>query len=252
MRLDAPVPEDIPALRTLWETAFGDDDAFLDAYFSTAFHPARCLCAWEGDTLAAMLHWFRVSCHGQAMAYLYAVATAPFFRGQGVCHRLMDCAHTRLQNAGYTGVLLVPGEPELFAFYRGMGYETCTAVHEFSISGNASPVPVRTLSVSEYADLRRRFLPEGGVLQEEENMDFLNTQANFYYGNGALLAARREGSHLIGMELLGDAGQAPGLVAALGATEGRFRTPGTEKPFAMFRPLGMDAVSPGYFGLAFD
>ena len=53
-------------------------------------------------------------------------------------------------------------------------------------------------------------------------------------------------------ELLGNAGVAPGLLLALGLGFGTFRTPGEGKPFAMFLPLSDDAVTPGYFGFAFD
>lgn len=252
MRFDPPVLGDIPALRALWKVAFGDDDAFLDSFFSTAFHPDRCLCAWEGATPAAMIFWFRVSCHSQPMAYLYAVATAPSFRGQGVCHNLMECAHTRLQAAGYAGTLLVPGSRSLFSLYHSMGYETCTTVSEFSATAGFSPVPLRPLSVPEYARLRRRFLPEGGVIQEGENLDFLNTQAALYQSPGAILAVRPDGEHLTGVEYLGDPTDAPGVIAALGASDGHFRTLGTAHPFAIFRPLRNDAIPPDYFGLAFD
>ena len=39
MTIKHPTPELIPLLRTLWKQAFGDDDRFLDKFFSTAFSP---------------------------------------------------------------------------------------------------------------------------------------------------------------------------------------------------------------------
>jgi hypothetical protein len=60
----------------------------------------------------------------------------------------------------------------------------------------------------------------------------------------------RDGEKLLGLELLGNTDAAPGIVAALGCKEGRFRIPGGT-PFAMYRPLS-DISAPTYFGLAFD
>ena len=44
MTIDAPKKQDIPALKALWQEAFGDEEAFLDCFFSTAFSPKRCRC----------------------------------------------------------------------------------------------------------------------------------------------------------------------------------------------------------------
>ena len=71
-------------------------------------------------------------------------------------------------------------------------------------------------------------------------------------GADFLLAAAPNGDSLTGMELLGSAGTAPGILGALGFSHGRFRTPGAALPGAMFRPLRADADAPGYFGLIFD
>ena len=57
---------------------------------------------------------------------------------------------------------------------------------------------------------------------------------------------------LVGLELLGNAAEAPGILMALGLAYGRFRIPGGDEPFAMFLPLKEGASAPGYFGFAFD
>ena len=46
---------------------------------------------------------------------------------------------------------------------------------------------------------------------------------------------------------------APKILSTLGYTEGIFRVPGEERPFAMYLSLGNpDLSAPEYFGLAFD
>ena len=89
MIFKSPGQEQIPLLRCLWKQAFGDTEEYLDAFFGTAFLPERSLCAFDGEVLTGMLFWFDVSCEERKMAYLYAVATAPEYRGRGVCRQLM-------------------------------------------------------------------------------------------------------------------------------------------------------------------
>lgn len=251
MRIDRPTPDSIPALRALWKAAFGDSDEFLDCFFGTAFSPDRCRCLWMEEKLAAGLYWFDISCRGMPMAYLYAVATHPKFRNRGLCRRMMADTHRHLAGLGYAGAVLVPDGEALFRMYSGMGYRPCGTVSEFARAAGV-PVPLRPICREEYARLRRQFLPEGGVVQEGENLKFLEAFGSFYAGSDFLLTARREEDRLVGMELLGNPGAAPGILGALGLSQGSFRCPGDEKPFAMFLPLKDSAESPAYFGLAFD
>lgn len=252
MRIDAPTPSLIPQLRRLWKDAFGDSDAFLDSFFSTAYSPNRCRCVTVDSRLAAALYWFDISCNGEKMAYIYAVATAPAFREQGFCRALMGNTHNHLAALGCRGALLVPDGESLTRMYAGLGYRPCCGIREFVCAMGSAPVDIRRIDTREYARLRRQLLPRGGVIQEGANLDFLETYAEFYAGLDFLLAARREGDRLLGLELLGNAGAAPGILSALGAAQGEFRTPGTHQPFAMFLPLQPHTEAPGHFGLAFD
>ena len=102
MRIDQPAPTHIPALRQLWQEAFGDSDAFLDGFFDTAFSPDRCLCVFEED-LAAAVYWFDCRFAGRKIAYLYALATKKSHRGRGIARALMEETVARLQKTGYAG-----------------------------------------------------------------------------------------------------------------------------------------------------
>lgn len=245
MKIDRPTPAQIPQLRQLWQEAFGDTDAFLDSFFSAAFSPSRCLCATVGCAVAAAAYWF--SC-GE-YAYIYAVATAKAFRGRGICHALMEKIHEILTKQGYAGCILVPGSAGLRQFYSGMGYRSFGGVQEFTCEAG-TPLSITKIDPNEFAVLRRQYLPEGGVIQEAENLAFLSCLAEFYRGDDFLLTAALDGDTLHGMELLGNADAAAGIVAALGAKRGAFRKPG-DTPFAMHLPLNEKKV-PGYFGFAFD
>lgn len=241
----------IPGLRGLWKKAFGDTDEFLDLFFAAAYDHRRCRCIAEDGKVQAALYWFDCELEGRKLAYIYAVATDPQYRGRGLCRRLMADTMDRLREAGYEGALLLPQEPWLIKMYAGMGFAPCTRVTEqWFPAGKA--IEVRQVDAEEYAALRRRFLPAGGVRQERENLRFLSFMSRFYTGPDFLAAVTEDGGELWCPEFLGDPARFSGLAGALGFAAGRVRMPGSERPFAMFRPLAEDCPMPRYFGLVFD
>lgn len=243
MRPDYPTPEQTDGLRTLWKEAFGDSEQFLDGFFETAYSTDRCRCITENGRIAAALYWMDCRCDDVPMAYLYAVATARLYRGQGLCRKLMEDTHSHLKSLGYAGCILVPGEPELFSMYENMGYVNFSGMDTVTAAA-ASPLALRHVSAEEYAALRRQYLPPRGVIQGD--MDFLATYATLYAGDDFVCAWAGDTA----LELLGNTAAAPGILGALGKAKGRFRIPG-KTPFAMYRPLS-DTPAPAYFGIAFD
>lgn len=251
MITEASVRPDIAQLKQLWKEAFGDPDCFIDIFFETAYSPERCHFLMKEGQLAAALYWLDCSLGERKLAYLYAVATAEAFRGRGLCRALMEDTHRYLKQQGYAGAVLVPGSEGLFRMYEGMGYKVCSGIREFECEAGEMPAPMRQLTHDEYASLRRELLPVGGVIQEGENLTYLGAQMQLYSGKDFIAALIVDGKDIHCSELLGNANAAPGIVAALGAEKGKFRTPGNEKPFAMYHPLSF-GEAPAYFGLAFD
>ena len=238
-------------LKDLWALAFGDGMEFIDLFFETAYAPERCLYLTEGDQVTAALYWLDCSFRGQKQAYIYAVATHPAHRGRGLCRALMEKARETLQAEGYSAAMLRPADPGLRKMYAAMGYRDCTFVSEFH-SAAGTPVPLRKIGPEEYARLRRKYLPEDGVLQEGVSLTYLAAYSGLYAGEDFLLAGAFYDGAFHGTELLGSRAAAGGILAALGHATGTFRSPGKEIPFAMFLPLREAAESPDYLGLAFD
>lgn len=249
MNIDYPLQSQIQELRTLWQACFGDEDAFLDAFYAHGFAPDRCRCVTEDGKIVAALYWFDCSVNAQPIAYLYAIATAKAERGRGLCRALMENTHNHLKYLGYAGAILVPAEEKLFGMYEKMGYTTCSGITEFPCTAGEEKIPLRKLCGEEYAAQRREYLPPNSVLQEGNSIEFLQTMTDFYAGDDFLLAIAKEENYA--PELLGNCELAPRILSALGRKTCRFRIPGTEKPFAMYHPLS-DASAPEYFGLAFD
>ncbi len=252
MRIDKPETFQLQALLSLWKQVFGEYDGFWEVFLNTAFRADHCRCITENGAITAALYWFDSQLEDQKIAYIYAVATHPDHRGRGLCRKLMADTHAHLAVLGYDSVLLVPEGDDLRRMYGKMGYENATGISEFSCAAGTEWVPFRAIGETEYAALRRQFLPSGGVLQEGDALAFLSRQAQFYAGGDFLVAAYKEDGMLHALELLGNAQAAPGILAALGCRQGTFRIPGEDKPFAMFHPLKEGAGKPRYFAFAFD
>ena len=242
----------IDQLKDLWRCSFGDPEDAIDSFFSTAYSPTRCQVLMQGDQVTAALYWLDAQYQGQKLAYLYAVATHPDFRGRGQCRTLMTHTKKLLKTRGYAGILLSPASDGLRQMYGSMGYQDCCYCAKLSVPAAKEPAALRMLAPDEYTRLRRQYLPEDGVVQEGENITYLKSFARFYAGEDCLLAAAQEGTVLHGLELLGNPQAARGIVKALGCTEGTFRTPGRDTMLAMFLPLKPSAKAPGYLGFPFD
>lgn len=264
MTFSSPLPCHFPQLRQLWKDTFGDSDAFLDMFEETAFSVSRCRCAILGETITAALYWFDCSYMGHSLAYIYAVATKKEYRNQGICHALMKNTHTHLKTQNYTGTLLVPATETLFGFYEKMGYRTCLwhnklciPKDQFALS-ETFDLSIEKITKKEFALLRPTFLPRGGILQEKENLDFLERQAEFFKGTNLknpsehfLLTAHKDGTHLEGFELLGSKYLIPSILSAFKCDSGTFFMTGDEIPFGMYYAFKETDTNPNYLGFCF-
>lgn len=238
-------------LKRLWKRVFGDSDSFIDTFFQVAYSPDRCRYREEKGEIVSALYWLDCRYEGGKLAYIYAVATHPDYRGRGLCRRLMEDTHAVLKARGYAGAVLYPADGTLRQMYGKMGYRDFGGLEEFYRTADGT-CPVKKLDSVAYGAARRAYLPEGGILQEGESLAWLGSYAQFYEGEGWLLAAVEEGEGLIGLEFLGDRAAVPGILGHLGKAWGRFRAPGTDIPFGMFLPLKKDVKIPSYLGHAFD
>ena len=211
---------DIGALKTLWQEVFGDTEEWLDRFFANCFSENRYHGIWRDGKVASALYWFDCTIDGQKLAYIYAVATDPKFRGRGLATRLMAETHRILSENGYAGAILVPSEEKLFDFYEKIGYRTATEIAEFTAQWGNDPVALRKIDAESYVNLRRQYLPENAVEQGTEGLTLLE----LYAGENFLLAGNIGEDTLYAQELLGDITLAPQILRALNLPKGHFRT----------------------------
>lgn len=112
------------ACKELWQAAFGDDDAFVDAFIMRYYSRSRMLCAEREGRMAAMLHLLPFESELGRTTYVYGVATAPEFRGRGLAAQLMREAMHRIEARGDDAAVLIPtpGAEWLRTFYGRYGF----------------------------------------------------------------------------------------------------------------------------------
>ena len=160
---------DHPRLKKLWGDIFGDSPETVEAYFLNRHLDGNMLVEILGNDIAGMLSMLplRLLSPGRSFAarYIYAVATDPKYRNQGVSTRLLDYAHTFMQARGEAAAILVPASPSLFDFYGRRGYKTAFSLDIIRFEAPSLPAFPKDgryapLTPGEYTRLRdRAFAP---------------------------------------------------------------------------------------------
>ncbi len=126
--------QDIQRLREIWKVCFGDPDSYLDFYFSRGFPLFRTVVDRKDGKITSMLTvvpaFYKTGGKYFEAAYLYAVGTAPEYRGKGIATRLLSETHEILRKEGVKFTALFPAESSLYGFYEKVGYQTAFTVNE--------------------------------------------------------------------------------------------------------------------------
>lgn len=282
--LRCSVTQDIPRLRELWYLAFGDDGAYVDNFFDTYYKPERMLVLEVDGTIQAMTAWFDTTfvVPGEGSfraAYLYAVATDPACRGQGMAGRLLAWADDHFRSLDIPAVTTVPAEPSLHNFFGSNGFRECFTHTEFHARPGAGPegeppFALDKLSPFHYQELREAILARTPHIDLGEEAVAYQAGACALTPGGGLYAAdtgagvallcaegMADGS-LLAKEILGEPEAVERLVTwlprLLPAWSGIWRKPGEDLQFGMLKWLSperaecWDWSAKTYLGLAFD
>lgn len=118
---------DIPALKQLWKTVFGDPDHVIDYFFDRAVKTYDIYAyKTEGMIVSAfyLIDADIVECNTRKKAkYLYAAATLPAYRNNGFMGKMIEYAAAYLGALGYDYLFLCPAEESLFRYYDKFGFK---------------------------------------------------------------------------------------------------------------------------------
>ena len=162
MRTRKTTPNDIPALKALWQEAFADTQQDIDAFFETLYPNAIGFCAEEeGEILSMLFALPQTIIKGEKQlkaAYLYAVATKKEARGRGYCKAVFACAEKELRKRYFEALLLSPASEELAEFYAKLGFLRQTGAKKTVLSCEAVKGQASEVGVQDYAGLRETLL----------------------------------------------------------------------------------------------
>lgn len=241
--------QDIPVLIDLWAQCFGDPPAVIQNFFDRLWTD---ILVFTNDHCTSMLTAMPVRWQEKDAAYLYAVATHPEHRGQGLCRDLMAYVEQYLFSHGYSYTTLHPAGDSLYRFYELLGYRISFYAKEQMFHGKHS-IFVSAVTPEEYARQRKKLCPDG----VEYPHCLLALQA--HYGtlvkieNLGCAALERTPTGWVARELLANDPEtaAKALCSYLNIDSIEVRIPGTE-PFAMAKSLDGSPLIPSYLGLAFE
>lgn len=276
IELRPSISADEPRLKELWKLAFGDEDAYIDHFFTRYYTPERMLVLEEAGVVQAMTAWFdmplvfadgtRVPC-----AYLYAVATHPDCRGRGLAGRLLAFADRWLGENGFACVSTVPARSDLHRFFGQNGFEEYFVLRqEEYVPQSAPPALLERVDAKEYGRLREQQLVGTDhvayalpALEYQSGVCALSGGGLYRVGEKGCACIEVAGEEVFVKELLCPEKQQEAL-AAIGQCHSAkrywVRTPyegqGVQWKFAMLKWLSSapewNAKTVPYLGLAFD
>lgn len=123
--LGAATTADREGMIALWRVAFPEDDeqditVFLDRFLNTAY------VVRDGDRVVSMAFLLSATVwtveREYPVGYIYAGATLPAYRGQGLYRRLLEYTAQKATQKGLVALFLRPADAALERSYRRMGF----------------------------------------------------------------------------------------------------------------------------------
>lgn len=179
---------DVPSLKELWKTVFGDDDSVIDFFFE---HAADCRDAYvykvDGKIVSAFYLLdadILINNQRKKSKYLYAAATLPAYRRNGYMGEMIQYAFAYLQDIGYEYTFLCPAEQPLFDYYAKFGFVPAfkEKFYEIDKDGLAPYKNARYFhSAVSYSDLRAN-IPSASFVQFTDGFIDFAAFCNHRYG----------------------------------------------------------------------
>lgn len=146
-------------LRDLWCEVFGDEPAYVDAFYDNWGNEIRGYVAIEGGEVASALTVFALGdFEGSSLYTIYAVCTSPEHRGRGLGSMLTSYARDAIVSEGAVPVLS-PAEPSLISFYEPLGFRSTFTSGRIDTSDfEAGRDGYVEISSDEYWELREKLL----------------------------------------------------------------------------------------------
>lgn len=117
---------DYPELKALWKTVFGDSDDVLDAFFENTVKTENIYAFRKDGKIVSAFYLIDASLieNNKTFSgkYLYAAATLPEYRKQGIMSEMIKYAADILRIKGTDILFLYPADEKLYSYYEKLGF----------------------------------------------------------------------------------------------------------------------------------
>lgn len=172
----------------VYMTAFPEDSKKFATDFINRFFKNCCRYIIKDGKLVSMLFLLDGSLENgeesYPVAYLYAAATLPLYRGQGLMSELIEKAKKETAEKGKI-LITKPATESLYSYYERFGFERRIFKKEYSLSD--IPINGDKLSAEEYMNLRKQFLRELPHIELEDREYSLKGLT--FFGNSCFCTA---------------------------------------------------------------
>ncbi len=133
MEIRFATKEMIPQVKEIWRQCFGDEEDYMEFYFTHRFTEENMLVCMEDKKPVAMttfLKAYLVIGEGEIpVHYAYTVATLPEYRGRGYAKMLLEKGKQHFR----TPIVLEPASESLIYYYEKLGFRMAFYVAERTI-----------------------------------------------------------------------------------------------------------------------
>jgi len=148
---------DIPQLKNIWKTCFGDSDSYIDLFFAHLFVPEQTIVACDKSLPIGVVYTLRAELDNKEFRYGYAIGVLPEYRGKNVCKAMLDTIRQQAEKEGFL-FGLHPANKKLFSFYKKIGLTEMfqLKIVDASHYTNKQPLILEDVSAEEYFTLRKQ------------------------------------------------------------------------------------------------
>ena len=181
----SPLSADLTQLHTLWKDVFGDEDGYIDLFFSGAYFSSHPFAVVENGEVRSVLYLLDCALQSGGQLYngyyLYAAATKPQYRRRGLMRALIEEAKAYMRETKKDFIALVPANAPLYDYYHTFGFETCLYRWAGTLQGSGKQEPA-SLSFAQYSALSpqpcdRFVLTNGNMQYALDCLAFYGTKA---------------------------------------------------------------------------
>lgn len=198
----------------LWRISFNDTEEFMRLYFDRIYNEENALVIEkDGQVVSAlqMIPYTMTWCGTEiSIAYISGACTLPSMRGQGLMRQLIQEAFEEMKRRDIAITALIPADPWLFDYYKGLGYtETFYYTEETYIrpdqtvwEPNLTVVPPEVPSTDLlYAYFNRKLRERPNCVLHTQD-DFITILRDMQLEDGQVLTALDDKEQPVGMVFL--------------------------------------------------